>query len=79
MVLRMADRSRLTEFPGAVQQVIGRHDIYRTSLAWDGLPEPVQVVWRAAELPVTEVVLDDDADPVAGLLAAVNGSGPRMS
>jgi amino acid adenylation domain-containing protein len=75
MVLRCASRDRVRQLLGAVQQVIDRHDIYRTSVAWEGLPEPVQVVWRAARLPVTELVLREDQDPVAALLAA---AGPRM-
>jgi amino acid adenylation domain-containing protein len=74
-VLRFASRDLLEEFTGALGQVIARHDIYRTSLAWEGLAEPVQVVWRDAPLPVTEVVLDPGADPVARLLAA---AGDRM-
>ena len=74
-VLRFESRARLEEFARALGQVIGRHDILRTSVAWEGLPEPVQVVWRRAPLPVTEVELGAGADPVAGLLAA---AGPRM-
>src|SRR5229473_326724 len=79
-VLRFDSRAGLGQFTAALEQVIARHDILRTAVAWEGLPEPVQVVWRHAELPVTEVSLPGDGDggdgdPAARLLAA---AGPRM-
>ncbi|WP_456015626.1 amino acid adenylation domain-containing protein [Pseudomonas fluorescens] len=45
-------RARLQAFAQALQAVIQRHDVLRSSFHWDGLHEPVQVVWREASLSV---------------------------
>jgi amino acid adenylation domain-containing protein len=76
LVLRCVTRDRAADLLAAVQQVIDRHDIYRTSVAWEGLTSPVQVVWRHAPLPVTEVTLPPGTDPADALLAAAE---PRMA
>nr|WP_256261391.1 non-ribosomal peptide synthetase [Pseudomonas gingeri] len=77
-----ADRARLEAFRDALQQVIARHDVLRTALCWEGLETPVQVVWRQARLPVTEVALEalDHAEPLdltqAPLLRLVHADDP---
>uniref|UniRef100_UPI0036DC5A5C non-ribosomal peptide synthase/polyketide synthase n=1 Tax=Photorhabdus sp. RM322S TaxID=3342825 RepID=UPI0036DC5A5C len=71
LVSQMAftDRVLLDRYLAAVQQVINRHDILRTAFIWQGLSAPVQVVWRQAQLSVTELTLDPVDGPVRDQLA----------
>ncbi|HEV7371269.1 AMP-binding protein, partial [Arenibaculum sp.] len=67
-LMRFRDRATLDRYVAAVEAVVARHDILRTAVVWEGLPEPVQVVWRKS-LPVAEEVVPDPADgDVAGQL-----------
>jgi amino acid adenylation domain-containing protein len=51
----------------ALQQVVNRHDVLRTAVLWDGLPRPLQVVYRQATLTVTDLTLESDRDALAQL------------
>ncbi|WP_445234409.1 condensation domain-containing protein, partial [Duganella rhizosphaerae] len=63
-------RARMDGFLTTMQAVIDRHDILRTGVLWDGLAQPVQVVWRRAPLSVEEVAFDAANGEIAGQLAA---------
>ena len=64
-LLAIESREDLERHLKAVQTVIDRHDILRTAIVWEGLPEPVQVVWRKAQIKVEQATFD----PVAGDIA----------
>jgi amino acid adenylation domain-containing protein len=65
LLLGFDSRERVDAYLEALGSVICRHDILRTAVLWENLPEPVQVVWRKAVLAVEEVELDTVAGETA--------------
>ncbi|WP_409181044.1 non-ribosomal peptide synthase/polyketide synthase [Amycolatopsis sp. VS8301801F10] len=71
----VADPQRLGR---AWQQVVDRTPVLRTSFAWTGVAEPVQIVHREAELPVRQLDWTDLEEPgteLARLLAEDRARG----
>ncbi|HVT06085.1 MAG TPA: AMP-binding protein, partial [Polyangia bacterium] len=78
-LLAFEDRASLDRFVETVQTIIDRHDILRTALVWQGLPEPVQVVYRNAPMPVQLASCDPaGGDVIEQLKAAYNPRRYRM-
>ncbi|MFJ5506915.1 amino acid adenylation domain-containing protein, partial [Pectobacterium jejuense] len=65
-------RERLDIFLNTLQKVIDRHDILRTAICWQGLSQPVQVVWRHAPLPVNTFEPESPENIAAQLRAYIS-------
>ncbi|WUR12334.1 non-ribosomal peptide synthetase [[Empedobacter] haloabium] len=71
-------RDRLDAFVAALQKVIDRHDILRSSARWQDLSRQVQVVHRQARLPVVELKLPEGGDGMAVLKEATDPRKLRL-
>src|SRR5690606_39099937 len=69
VLYRMRDRNTLNAFIEALQIVIDRHDVLRTSVLWDSLSVPVQVVYRQARLPISWLEVSPEEDVQAKMQA----------
>ena len=69
MMFAADSRERLDLFLDALQAVIDRHDILRTAVLWEGLEQPLQVVWRRAPVMVEGIGFDAQAGDIARQLA----------
>jgi len=67
LLLAVPSKNGVEHLVAALQAVIDRHDVLRTAVLWEGLPQPIQVVYRKATLPVSEIALDRARDPVEQL------------
>ncbi|KAF9373998.1 hypothetical protein BGX21_004267, partial [Mortierella sp. AD011] len=55
----------LDRYIDAVQNVVNRHDIFRTSIMWENLTTTAQVVLRQASLSISELSLDSANGPIS--------------
>ncbi|MFC5743592.1 non-ribosomal peptide synthetase [Dyella tabacisoli] len=78
MLWAFETRDLRDRFVAALETVIARHDAFRTAMHWEGLAEPVQVVWRQAPLPLEEVSLDQSGDVAAQLSERYNPLNYRL-
>ena len=78
ILFSMPSAQHLHDFVRALQRTVDRHDVLRTAMFWEGLPHPVQVVWRQATLLVDEIALDLDCVPVEQLKARMSPESQRL-
>ncbi|MDB5767183.1 MAG: putative non-ribosomal peptide synthetase, partial [Collimonas fungivorans] len=58
LLMSFESKELLDRFVAAMDQVIARQDVLRSAVHWDGLAEPVQVVWRQARLEIQVMAFD---------------------
>ncbi|SEB35185.1 amino acid adenylation domain-containing protein [Tenacibaculum sp. MAR_2009_124] len=74
-LLAFSDEEKRNSFIDALQYVVNRHDVLRTSVISEGLPKAVQVVHKEAQLSVEKSIIADDVEDVIAELKRENAPG----
>ncbi|WP_434627420.1 amino acid adenylation domain-containing protein [Chromobacterium sp. CV08] len=67
-VVRFDDEDKLRAYLDALRRTIDRHDALRAGVLYQGLSQPLQVVWRKVELSVEEVGPGSDGEDALAAL-----------
>ena len=65
----LKDKNRLNDLVNALQYVINRHDVLRTSIHWEGIEQAVQIVHKEVEFVAKEIKVDQTQDIKKQLLS----------
>ncbi len=68
VLLTAKTRRQRDDFLQALQSVVNRHDVLRSAVLWEGLPQAVQVVCRQVDLSITSLALNPNAEAMPQLL-----------
>src|SRR6185312_16706802 len=62
-LFELQSQAHVEVLAAAIQKVVNRHASLRTALLWEGLPQPLQVVYKLARLPIVQLTVAEDRDP----------------
>ena len=66
-IASFASQEQLKRFAWAMNQVVARHDVLRTVILWEDLPQAVQVVYRHVELVTEPLEVAEEGDALQSI------------
>lgn len=78
MLFSVENKSQLDKFIDAIKFVVERHDVFRTCILWENLPEPVQLVYRHVEVDIDRISLSADTDALSQMMTLCQPEYQRL-
>ena len=78
-IVSFASMAQFERFAWAMNRVVARHDVLRTAILWEGLPQAVQVVYRHAELMTEPLEVAAESDELQSIRAYLDEAPLSMN